>query len=110
MNLTRRQFVALSTMAAMGAKSRAQAVHGVMTGVYKRGYDNSNTGANLTETTFTQANVLAQGIERVTSLQMQGDARGCESQPLIVPSVPMDDGTTRDIIIASSMGGSVWVW
>src|ERR1700677_5049063 len=79
--MNRREFVALTTMAAMGTKLRAQAPQsGICQPVLKRAYDNSNSGANLKETVFTQANVAARGIAKIFSLPMEGDARGCEAQ------------------------------
>lgn len=109
--MNRRQFAALTAMAALGAKLRAQAPQsGVCVPVLKRGMDNSNTGANLAETILTQASVAAQGIKLAFRLPMEGDARGCEAQPLIVPSVAVDDGTTRDLCIACSMNGLVYAF
>src|ERR1700742_4617035 len=83
---------------------------GIMAPVLKRGYDNGNTGSNLAEKVFTQAAVQTRGIRKYFSLPMEGDARGCEAQPLIVPSVVMDDGTTRDICIVASMNNTVWCY
>src|ERR1700728_186997 len=110
--MNRRDFMSLSalSLAAGALPAHAQTVSGVMQPVLKRGYDNSNSGANLAETILTQANVGTQGIKKVFSLYMEGDARGCEAQPLIVPSVAMDDGTTRDIVIACSMNNTVWCY
>lgn len=110
--MNRREFAKLSAaaLAASALPARAQTQHGICQPVLKRGYDNSNSGANMAETVFTQANVAAQGIRKVFSLPMEGDARGCEAQPLIVPSVAVDDGTTRDLCIACSMNGLVYAF
>jgi hypothetical protein len=110
--VNRRTFGKLSALAlaAKAARVRAQVVSGKMAPVLKRGYDNFNTGANLAETTLTQANVKARGIRKIFSLPMEGDARGCEAQPLIAPSVQVDDGTTRDLCIAASMNGLVYAF
>jgi hypothetical protein len=109
--MNRREFIAGMGALGLVPQLRAQApTAGIMQPVLKRGYDNSNTGANLGETILAQANVRAQGIEKVFSLYMEGDARGCEAAPLIVPSVAMDDGTTRDIVIACSMNNTVWCY
>src|SRR5271155_309377 len=80
---------------------------GVMSPVLTRGYDNSRTGANTKETVLTQANVAQRGIKRLTSLTMDGDARGVEAQPLILPSVKMADGKVRDVLVLCSMSNSV---
>ncbi|HEY6375871.1 MAG TPA: hypothetical protein VIX90_10150, partial [Edaphobacter sp.] len=58
---------------------------GVMTAVTTRAFDNNRSGANLKETVLTQANVKARGIKRFASINLQGDARGIEAQPLILP-------------------------
>ncbi|HLH37270.1 MAG TPA: hypothetical protein VKX41_21555 [Alloacidobacterium sp.] len=85
----------------------AQTVSGVMSPVVTRSYDNSRTGANTRETTLTQANVEQRGIRRLTSLVMDGDARGVEAQPLILPKVKMKDGKLRDVVVLCSMNNSV---
>lgn len=110
--MNRRQFgkLSLSALALRALPAHAAVQFGIMAPVLKRGYDNSNSGANLAETIFTQAAVQARGIKRIFSLPMEGDARGCEAQPLIVPSVAMDDGTTRDICIVASMNNTVWCY
>ena len=110
--MNRREFGKLSALAlaATALPARGATVSGVMQPVLKRGYDNSNSGANLAETILTQANVAAQGIKKIFSLPMEGDARGCEAQPLIVPSVAVDDGTTRDLCIVCSMNGLVYAF
>lgn len=110
--MNRRDFMSLSALsvAASALPARAQTVSGLMQPVLKRGYDNSNSGANLGETILTQASVATKGITKIFSLYMEGDARGCEAAPLIVPSVAMDDGTTRDIVIACSMNNTVWCY
>jgi hypothetical protein len=110
--MNRREFakLGLSALALRTLPAHAAVQSGIMSPVLKRGYDNVNSGANLNETVFTQASVAAQGIRKVFTLPMEGDARGCEAQPLIVPSVVMDDGTTRDICIVGSMNNTVWCY
>lgn len=111
--MNRRTFIAASTaaLACTSLRGYAQApVSGVVQPVLKRGYDNSNTGANLGETILTQANVRAQGIKKIFSLYMEGDARGAEAQPLIAPSITVDDGTTRDLCIVASMNNTIWCY
>jgi len=80
---------------------------GIMSPVLTRGYDNSRTGANTKETILTQANVSQRGIRRLTSLTMDGDARGVEAQPLILPKVKMANGKVRDVLVLCSMNNSV---
>lgn len=109
--MNRRTFAKLFMGVLASLRARAQAPqHGICQPVLKRGYDNNNTGANLAETTFTQANVRTQGIRKMFSLPMEGDARGCEAQPLIVPSVAVDDGTTRDLCVTATMNGLVYAF
>ena len=52
--------------------------------VTTRTFDNSRSGANTHETILTRDNVVARGIRRVTIIPVFGDARGTESQPLIL--------------------------
>ncbi|HUD21821.1 MAG TPA: hypothetical protein VMQ60_03170 [Acidobacteriaceae bacterium] len=110
--MNRREFAKLSalSLAATALPARAQTVSGTMIPVLKRGFDNSNSGCNLLETTLTQANVAAQGIKLIGRMGMQGDLRGCEAQPLIVPSVACGDGLTRDLVILCSMNNTVWAF
>ena len=112
--MQRRWFLKLGgTAAAAGLlriPARAQTTHGVMSPVLTRGGDNNRSGAYLTETALTQATVAAKGLRKYFSLSMEGDARGCEAQPLILPAALMDDGTTRDIVIVCSMNNTVWCY
>jgi hypothetical protein len=112
--MQRREFLKVgSTAAAAGLlriPARAQTAHGVMSAVLTRGGDNTRSGAYLAETVLTQADVMARGIRKYFSLYMEGDARGCEAQPLIVPSLLCDDGTTRDVVIVCSMNNTVWCY
>jgi hypothetical protein len=75
--------------------------------VATRAFDNSRSGANTSETILTRDNVLAKGIRRVTVIPVFGDARGTESQPLIVPGVKLKDGSTHDVMILPSMANIV---
>jgi hypothetical protein len=83
---------------------------GVMAPVTTRAFDNSRSGANLNETVLTQANVKARGIKRYASINLQGDARGIEAQPLILPRVTMANGVVRDVLLLASMNNSVWAF
>jgi hypothetical protein len=72
-----------------------------------RAWDNDRSGWNQHETTLTQANVKARGLRRATIIPVFGDARGVESQPLILPAVKLPDGTMHDVMILSSMANIV---
>ena len=75
--------------------------------VTTRAFDNSRSGANTHETILTRDNVVAKGIRRVTIIPVFGDARGTESQPLILPGVKLKDGSTHDVMILPSMANIV---
>lgn len=81
---------------------------GIMAPVVTRAYNNARTGMNPNETILTVAKVKSAGIVKYFSLPLEGDARGTEAQPLIVPKVKMDDGVTRDIVIVTSMNNLVY--
>ncbi len=85
----------------------AQTTSGVMSPVLTRAYDNSRTGTTTTETTLTATNVAQRGIRKYFSLFMEGDARGAEAQPLILPKVKTVDGNVRDVVILCSMNNTV---
>ena len=63
--------------------------------VLTRAYDNARTGANTQETVLTAAAVGTRGVKRLFSLNLPGDQRGAEAQPLIVSGVQMPDGKRR---------------
>ncbi len=75
--------------------------------VVTRAFDNSRSGANTKEMILTRDNVLAKGISRVTTIPVYGDARGTESQPLILPGVKLKDGSTHNVMILPSMANIV---
>ena len=75
--------------------------------VVTRAFDNNRSGANTHETILTRNNVLAKGIRRVNIIPVYGDARGTESQPLILPNVKLKDGSTHDVMILPSMANIV---
>ncbi|MFZ0591473.1 MAG: hypothetical protein WAM39_13495 [Bryobacteraceae bacterium] len=78
--------------------------------VLTRSFDNARSGTNLQETTLTPAAVQQKGLRKLFSLAITDDDRGCEAQPLIVPSVKMGDGTTHDLVILCSMADTVWAY
>lgn len=91
--------------------SRAQnPPSGIMTAVTTRGYTNARDCANLHESILNAANVKQRGLRQYFELPMEGDARGCEAQPLIVPNVLMSDDIRHDVLIACSMNNTVWCY
>jgi len=72
-----------------------------------RSADNSRSGWNPSETQLTQASVGTKGIVRATIIPVNGDARGMEAQPLILPGVKFADGTTHDVMVLPSMADQV---
>ncbi len=78
--------------------------------VTTRAFDIARTGANVHETILTPAAVRSRGIKRLFSLQVPGDARGCEAQPLIVPGLVMADGTMHDVVFLATMANQVWAF
>jgi hypothetical protein len=75
-----------------------------------RSYDNARTGSYPHETALTASAVRTRGIRRAFSLQLTGDKRGVEAQPLAVPNVRLDDGTVHDIIYLADMANQVWAF
>jgi hypothetical protein len=71
--------------------------------VTTRAFDNRRSAVNTGETILTRDNVLAKGVRRVTIIPVFGDARGTESQPLILPGVKLKDGSTHDVMVLPSM-------
>src|SRR2546421_10516610 len=78
--------------------------------VTTRSYDNTRSGANTRESVLTAGNVAAHGVRRLFSLPLPGDARGAEAQPLIVPGVKLDDGTTHDVVYVATMANRVFAF
>src|SRR5882672_9956320 len=78
--------------------------------VTTRSYDNARTGANTQETVLTAGHVAAHGVRRLFSLHLPGDKRGAEAQPLVVPGVKLDDGTTHDVIYVATMANRVFAF
>ena len=109
--MNRRSFLQLSSLSLAAQVLHAQTpVSGVCSPVLKRSYDLANTGCNLAETKLTPAYVKSNGVRVLGTLQMAGDARGAEAQPLVVPSVMMPDGFAHDLIVVADMAGSIWCW
>ena len=97
-------YIALLCVLACAASAPAQST---MAPLLTRAWDNHRSGWNQQETVLTQANVKAKGITRITTIPVFGDARGIESQPLILPGVTLADGTTHDVMILPSMANIV---
>src|ERR1700689_4249325 len=97
-------FIALLSIFAFAVCSAGQTT---MAPLLTRAWDNHRSGWNQQETVLTQANVKAQGITYITTIPVIGDARGVESQPLILPGVTLADGTTHNVMILPSMANVV---
>jgi hypothetical protein len=78
--------------------------------VTTRAFDLARTGANVHETVLTPDAVRSRGIKRLFSLNVPGDARGCEAQPLMVSALVMADGSTHDVVFLASMANQVWAF
>jgi outer membrane protein assembly factor BamB len=76
--------------------------------VLTRGYSSLRSGANTKETVLTPQAIRSNGgLRKHFDILLPGDARGLESEPLIVPSVQTISGT-YDVVISSTMGGQVY--
>jgi hypothetical protein len=95
--MNRRKFIAAMAALGIAASLHAQTMVPWLT----RSADNQRSGWNAQETQLTQANV-ANGIYLRTTIPVYGDARGVESQPLIVPRVNTAQGM-RDVMLLCSM-------
>jgi hypothetical protein len=80
------------------------------TPVTTRSYDNTRSGVNPTETVLITEAVQTLGIRKLFSLQMTGDARGVEAQPLALPNVKLNDGSTHDVIYLADMANQIWAF
>ena len=82
--------------------------------VLTRGFDNNRTGAQTHETRLTRDFVKANGISRVTTIPVTGDARGMEASPLVLSGVdgqnvmllPSMANVVRGVVAES--GRSIW--
>ncbi len=109
----RRDFLALGagvTASALLPEGKAFALppSGVASPVLTRGNDNDRSYF-YNDTLLTVASV-ARGLRKIYPLYMEGDARGAEAQPLILPGVTGADGVTRDVILTASMNNTVWCY
>lgn len=75
--------------------------------VTTRSYDNLRSGANIQETILMPAAVRTRGVKQLFTLSLPGDKRGCEAQPLVVSSLRMPDGTTRDVVFLVTMTNQI---
>jgi hypothetical protein len=78
--------------------------------VLTRGFDSARSGANTAETVLTATAVKTRGVRRLFSLELVGDARGIEAQPLVVAGMVMADGSKRDVIYLATMANQVWAF
>jgi hypothetical protein len=76
--------------------------------VLTRSYDNCRSGANLHETVLTVAGVVQNGVRVLARLTMDGDNRGSEGQPLVLPAIVMADGLTHNVILLATMANDVY--
>ena len=73
--------------------------------VLTRSYDNTRAGANTEESTLTPT-VVARGLRKLFSFEVDDDPR-LEAQPLIVPGVKLNDGSTHDVVYVCTMANNV---
>lgn len=78
--------------------------------VSTRSYDNARSGANVHETVLTAAAVKTRGIKRLFSLDLPGDRRGAEAQPLIASGVRLPNGRVADLVIIATMANQVFAF
>jgi hypothetical protein len=75
--------------------------------IVTRAYTNDRAGANTNETVLTPNLLLNQGLVRKTTIPVFGDARGMESQALVLPAIKVADGSTHDVMVLPSMANIV---
>jgi hypothetical protein len=75
--------------------------------VTTRSYDKTRSGANTREGALTPDAVGTRGIRRLYSINLPGDKRGVEAQPLVVADVTLPDGTKREIVYLATMANRV---
>ena len=78
--------------------------------VTTRSYNNARTGANTAETVLTPDSVRKHGVRRLFSLHLDGDRRGIEAQPLVVPGVTLAGGSRHDVIYLADMANQIWAF
>jgi hypothetical protein len=114
--LNRRQLLALIP-ASMAAQSRPSNLHpavsapvtsGRIQPVLTRSGGNLRQQTYLNETILSPASIRANPPRKLFSMVMPGDLRGCEAQPLLVPSVAIADGSVHDLCICCTMSNNVW--
>jgi len=75
--------------------------------IVTRAYTNDRAGANTHETVLTPNLLLNQGLIRKPTIPVYGDARGMESQALVLPAIKVSDGSTHDVMVLPSMANVV---
>lgn len=60
------------------------------------------------DTIFTPDRLVKNPPRKLFSVELPGDARGLEGQPLIVPGVKMASGYTRDLLLSATMSNHVY--
>lgn len=102
---------AMEMNAAMAVPTSALAIAAIdpsKAAVTTRGYTQFRHGANDQESELTALAIQARGIKVLFDCVMEGDARGSEGQPLVVPNVTMLDGMVHDLLIACTMGNDIY--
>ncbi len=74
--------------------------------ILTRAFDNQRSGANTSETVLTPTLVKTRGVRRVTTIPLVGDARGTESQPLVLAGVTAL-GAVHNVMMLPSMANVV---
>jgi hypothetical protein len=96
--------ILLGTTLAIFSKGHAQ------TEVLTRSYDNSRTGANLSEKVLSPQKVRKLGLKRRFKIELSQDDQRIEAQPLYVPGLLMKDGKKHDVLFLFSMGNKAYAF
>jgi hypothetical protein len=78
------------------------------TEVLTRSYDNSRTGANLSEKVLSPQSVRKLGLKRRFKIELTQDDQRVEAQPLYMPGLLMKDGKKHDVLFLFSMGNKAY--
>ncbi|MEO8052212.1 MAG: hypothetical protein ABI833_17520 [Acidobacteriota bacterium] len=92
-------------MAAPAAAPMASPLQAVTT----RSGGNLRHGTYLKETRLTPG-VVAGGLRKLFTMRMAGDRLGMEAQPLFMPAVKLQNGSSRDLCICCTMANVVYAF